>query len=41
MIDLEGAIGNCPDGTVHTFEIGDFEKYCLLNGLDEIADLAV
>ena len=36
MIDLEGQSVICPDGTAHNFEIGDFEKYCLLNGLDEI-----
>ena len=36
MIDLEQQSVICPDGTAHNFEIGDFEKYCLLNGLDEI-----
>ena len=36
MIDLEAQSVICPDGTAHTFEIGDFEKHCLLNGLDEI-----
>ena len=36
MIDLEEQAVICPDGTAHTFEIGDFEKSCLLNGLDEI-----
>ena len=36
MIDLETQQVVQPDGTVHSFEIGDFEKYCLLNGLDEI-----
>ena len=36
MIDLEQQSVICPDGTAHTFEIGDFAKYCLLNGLDEI-----
>ena len=35
MIDLE-AQQVVHDGTAHPFEIGDFEKYCLLNGLDEI-----
>ena len=25
-----------PDGVSHRFEIGDFQKQCLLNGLDEI-----
>ena len=36
MIDLETQQVVQPDGTAHSFEIGDFEKYCLLNGLDEI-----
>ncbi len=36
MIDLEAQQVVQPDGTAHFFEIGDFEKYCLLNGLDEI-----
>ena len=36
MIDLEAQQVVQPDGTTHPFEIGDFEKYCLLNGLDEI-----
>ena len=36
MIDLEAQQVVQPDGTSHSFEIGDFEKYCLLNGLDEI-----
>lgn len=36
MVDLEAQQVVQPDGTVHPFEIGDFEKYCLLNGLDEI-----
>ena len=36
MVDLEAQSVICPDGTAHNFEIGDFEKYCLLNGLDEI-----
>ena len=36
MIDLEAQQVVQPDGTAHPFEIGDFEKYCLLNGLDEI-----
>ena len=36
MIDLEEQSVICPDGTAHAFEIGDFEKHCLLNGLDEI-----
>ena len=36
MVDLEEQSVLCPDGTAHTFDIGDFEKFCLLNGLDEI-----
>ena len=36
MVDLETQSVICPDGTSHPFEIGDFEKHCLLNGLDEI-----
>ena len=36
MIDLEAQRVVEPDGTAHPFEIGDFEKHCLLNGLDEI-----
>ena len=36
MIDLEAQQVIQPDGTAHPFKIGDFEKHCLLNGLDEI-----
>lgn len=36
MVDLEEQSVMCPDGTAYTFEIGGFEKYCMLNGLDEI-----
>ena len=36
MIDLEAQQVVQPDGTSYPFEIGDFEKHCLLNGLDEI-----
>ena len=36
MVDLEAQQVIQPDGTSYAFEIGDFEKYCLLNGLDEI-----
>lgn len=36
MVDLETQSVVYPDGTSHPFEIGDFEKHCLLNGLDEI-----
>ena len=36
MIDLEVQQVIQSDGTSHSFEIGDFQKRCLLNGLDEI-----
>ena len=35
-IDLEAQEVIQPEGTSHTFEIGDFQKKCLLNGLDDI-----
>lgn len=35
-IDLESQKVIQPDGEAHLFEIGDFQKQCLLNGLDEI-----
>lgn len=35
-IDLEREEVIRPDGKVHPFEIDEFHKYCLLNGLDEI-----
>jgi len=35
-IDLESQQVVQPDGQLHSFEIGSFEKHCLLNGLDEI-----
>ena len=35
-IDLETQNVIQPDGVAHPFEIGDFQKQCLLNGLDEI-----
>ena len=35
-IDLENQNVIQPDGVAHPFEIGDFQKQCLLNGLDEI-----
>ena len=35
-IDLELQKVAQPDGTSHAFEIGEFQKQCLLNGLDEI-----
>ena len=36
MIDLEVQQVIQSDGTSHSFEIGDFQKRCLLNGLNEI-----
>ena len=36
-IDLERQEVIQPDSNSHPFEIGDFEKRCLLNGLDEIS----
>ena len=35
-IDLESQQVVQPDGQLQSFEIGSFEKHCLLNGLDEI-----
>ena len=35
-INLESQNVMQPDGESHSFEIGDFQKQCLLNGLDEI-----
>ncbi len=35
-IDLESQNVIQPNGSAHPFEIGDFQKQCLLNGLDEI-----
>ncbi len=36
-VDLESQTVTAPDGSEHTFELDDFRKHCLLNGLDEIA----
>ena len=36
MVDLESQAVMEPDGTSHSFEIGYFQKQCLLSGLDEI-----
>lgn len=36
-VDLESQTVTAPDGTEHKFELDDFRKHCLLNGLDEIA----
>lgn len=35
-IDLESQLVATPDGTEMSFEIDEFRKYCLLNGLDDI-----
>ena len=36
-IDLESQTVTAPDGSEHKFELDEFRKHCLLNGLDEIA----
>ncbi|OED38623.1 3-isopropylmalate dehydratase small subunit [Chromatiales bacterium (ex Bugula neritina AB1)] len=36
-IDLESQTVTTPNGQSHSFEIDEFRKHCLLNGLDEIA----
>lgn len=36
-VDLDAQLVTAPDGTTHAFEIDEFRKHCLLNGLDEIA----
>ena len=36
-VDLEAQTVTAPDGKTHNFDIDDFRKHCLLNGLDEIA----
>ena len=35
-VNLEKQQVEQPDGKTHSFDIGVFEKYCLINGLDEI-----
>lgn len=35
-IDLEAQTVTSPDGRIHAFEVDDFKKHCLLNGLDDI-----
>jgi 3-isopropylmalate/(R)-2-methylmalate dehydratase small subunit len=35
-IDLEAQLVRTPGGTEMAFEIDEFRKYCLLNGLDDI-----
>ncbi len=36
MVDLEAQTIATPDGEVIHFEVDEFRKYCLLNGLDDI-----
>ena len=36
-VDLESQTVTSPDGSEHQFELDEFRKHCLLNGLDEIA----
>lgn len=36
-VDLETQTITAPDGSGHKFELDEFRKHCLLNGLDEIA----
>jgi len=36
-VDLESQTVTAPDGSEHNFELDEFRKHCLLNGLDEIA----
>ena len=35
-VDLEGQRIVLPNGTEYTFEVDEFRKYCLINGLDDI-----
>lgn len=36
IVDLEKQSVTTPSGQVFNFEVGEFRKYCLLNGLDDI-----
>lgn len=36
-VDLPNQTVTAPDGTEHGFEIDDFRKHCLVNGLDDVA----
>ena len=36
IIDLENQVVGKPDGTQISFQVDEFRKYCLLNGLDDI-----
>ncbi len=35
-VDLEAQTVSTPDGQKHSFEVDEFRKHCLLNGLDDI-----
>jgi 3-isopropylmalate/(R)-2-methylmalate dehydratase small subunit len=35
-VDLEARTVTTPSGAVHKFEVDDFRRHCLLNGLDDI-----
>ena len=35
-IDLEHQTVQAPDGSIHTFKVDDFRKYCMIRGLDDI-----
>jgi 3-isopropylmalate/(R)-2-methylmalate dehydratase small subunit len=35
-VNLENQQVETPNDQTYKFDIGDFEKYCMLNGLDEI-----
>ena len=35
-VDLESQTVSTPDGQTYSFEVDEFRKHCLLNGLDDI-----
>lgn len=35
-VDLENQTVSAPDGTTYSFEVDEFRRHCLLNGLDDI-----
>lgn len=35
-VDLEKQVVIEPNGTAHSFDVPEFRRYCLLNGLDDI-----
>ncbi|XOZ34259.1 3-isopropylmalate dehydratase small subunit [Halomonadaceae bacterium KBTZ08] len=35
-VDLESQTVSTPDGTTYSFEVDEFRRHCLLNGLDDI-----